>query len=366
MICRLIATAGGANELSELARTAVAIAPGEKCAAWQLAAGASLLEALDGRGSNVDELAGFGHDVREALGKFSAIFEEGRRVAVNPKADETSRLAAIRVLAREIKNVEGDLKLLAGMLGAQVPPRLQSAALSAMGRTNVAGVSQLLIGAWPKASPAVRSQMLDVLMSRPMWAMELLGAVDEGKIAANEIDANHRDKLTRSESAEIRSRVLAVLQVGRPTQRAAVVEQFREAVLLKGDARRGASHFAKLCASCHALGGQGNAVGPELSALTDKSAQAMLIAILDPNAAVESKYIYYIVDTRDGRNLTGIISEETSASVRVLQANGGTETVRRVDIKEMKSSKLSMMPEGLEMGLSTQDLADLIKYVQSN
>jgi putative heme-binding domain-containing protein len=92
----------------------------------------------------------------------------------------------------------------------------------------------------------------------------------------------------------------------------------------------------------------------------------MLIAMLDPNSAVESKYTYYTVDTRDGRNLTGIITEETSASVRILQANAITETVRRVDIKEMKSSKLSMMPEGLEMGLSTQDVADLIKFIQSN
>ncbi|HEV8605811.1 MAG TPA: hypothetical protein VGQ99_10620, partial [Tepidisphaeraceae bacterium] len=119
-------------------------------------------------------------------------------------------------------------------------------------------------------------------------------------------------------------------------------------------------------ASCHALGGKGNAVGPDLASLTDRSAGAMLVAILDPNAAVESKYTYYTVDTRDGRNLTGIINEETGASVRVLQANGITEVVRRVDIKEMKSSKLSMMPEGLEMGLTTQDLADLIRYVQSN
>ncbi|HEV8292416.1 MAG TPA: c-type cytochrome, partial [Tepidisphaeraceae bacterium] len=309
---------------------------------------------------------GFGHDVREALAKFSAIFEEARRVAVNAKADEASRLAAIRVLAREKKNVEGDLRLLAGMVGAQVSPRIQSAALSAMGRTNEKMMSELLVSAWAKASPAVRSQMLDVLMSRPMWAMGLMGAVEEGKIAANEIDANHRDKLTRNENGEIRSRAMAVLKTNQPTARAAVVEQYREAVLLKGDAAKGAGHFAKLCASCHALGGQGNAVGPDLNALTDKSSQAMLIAILDPNAAVESKYTYYTVDTRDGRNLTGIISEETSASVRVLQANGITETVRRVDIKEMKSSKLSMMPEGLEMGLSTQDLADLIKYIQSN
>ena len=145
-----------------------------------------------------------------------------------------------------------------------------------------------------------------------------------------------------------------------------MVEQYREAVLLKGDGGRGGVLFGKLCASCHALGGQGNVVGPDLSALTDKSSQAMLIAILDPNAAVESKYTYYTVDTRDGRNLTGIITEETSASVRVLQANAITETVRRVDIREMKSSKMSMMPEGLEMGLTSQDVADLIRFIQSN
>jgi len=366
MICRLIATAGGENDLAELSRAAVAIAPGEKCAAWQLAAGASLLEALDSRGSSVDELAGFGHDVREALGRFVAIFDEGRKITMNSKADEISRLAAIRVLAREKNNLQGDLKLLAGLLAPQVPPKVQSAALSAMGRTNEALVSDLLIAAWAKSSPAARSQMLDVLMSRPAWAMALLGAVEERKIAANEIDANHRDKLTRHENAEIRSHAMAVLESARPTARAAVVEQYKEAVLLKGDAGRGGVLFGKLCASCHALGGQGNVVGPDLTALTDKSAAAMLIAILDPNAAVESKYTYYIVDTKDGRNLTGIITEETSASVRVLQANAVTESIRRVDIKEMKSSKLSMMPEGLEMGLSTQDLADLIRFIQAN
>jgi putative heme-binding domain-containing protein len=252
------------------------------------------------------------------------------------------------------------------MLAPQVPPKVQSAALQAMGRTNEASVSDLLIVAWPKSSPAVRSQILDVLMSRPMWATTLLAAVEKEKIAANEIDANHRDKLARHDNAEIRSRAVAVLKTVHPTARTAVVEQYKESILLKGDAGRGGVLFGKLCASCHALGGQGNSVGPELSALADKSAQAMLIAILDPNAAVESKFTYYIVDTKDGRNLTGIITEETSASVRILQANAVSETVRRVDIKEMKSSKLSMMPEGLEMGLSTQDLADLIKYIQAN
>jgi putative heme-binding domain-containing protein len=213
----------------------------------------------------------------------------------------------------------------------------------------------LLLANWPKSGPALRGQILNVLMSREQWTKPLIDALGAGKIAFSEIDAAHRDRLRR----------LGV-NFAPVAQRTAVVEQYRAAISMQGDAARGKVHFEKLCASCHQFGGIGHAVGPDLKALTDKSGQAMLTAILDPNAAVESKYTYYIVDTRDDRMITGLIAEETSASVRILQANGVSETVRRIDIKEMKSSRMSMMPEGMEMGMTAQDLADLIKYIQSN
>src|SRR5687767_12922979 len=101
-----------------------------------------------------------------------------------------------------------------------------------MGRCNQGEVAEWLLKAWPKGSPALRSQVVDVLMSRPAWTERLVDAIQRGKITANEIDASHRDRLRRS-------------GVNFPAlgQRSAVVEQYREVVLLKGDAAKGGVLF---------------------------------------------------------------------------------------------------------------------------
>jgi hypothetical protein len=40
------------------------------------------------------------------------------------------------------------------------------------------------------------------------------------------------------------------------------------------------------------------------------------------------------------------------------------QTVPRAEVKSLTASKLSLMPEGLEQGMSAQDLADVIAFVQ--
>src|SRR5262249_25012183 len=150
----------------------------------------------------------------------------------------------------------------------------------------------------------------------------------------------------------------------RPTTRAEAMEQYKPTLTLKGNAANGATLFSRTCATCHAFREQGFAVGPDLAALNDRSTQALFIAILDPNAAVDRKFAYYTLHLKDVRNLSGIIAEETGPSLTILQANAVRETVLRSEIKSLKSSSLSMMPEGLEQGMTPQDLADLIRFVQ--
>ena len=41
------------------------------------------------------------------------------------------------------------------------------------------------------------------------------------------------------------------------------------------------------------------------------------------------------------------------------------DTIARTEITKLRSSGLSLMPEGLESGMSEQDLADLIDYVRA-
>jgi putative heme-binding domain-containing protein len=132
-----------------------------------------------------------------------------------------------------------------------------------------------------------------------------------------------------------------------------------------GNTNRGAQLFAKTCASCHQLGGVGHAVGPDLASLGDKSPQSLLIAILDPNRAVEARYVNYVALTKNGLTITGVLANETGNSITLLGPEGKQQVILRTDLEELVSSNKSVMPEGLEKDLGPQDLADLIAFIRA-
>jgi putative heme-binding domain-containing protein len=105
-------------------------------------------------------------------------------------------------------------------------------------------------------------------------------------------------------------------------------------------------------------------VAPNLAALTDRSAKALLIAIMDPNQAVEDKYVDYIVVTNDGRTFRGMMGLETDTHVVLHAGDNKQFTIPRSDIEELVSSGRSLMPDGFERQVDQQQLADLITYLQ--
>ena len=119
------------------------------------------------------------------------------------------------------------------------------------------------------------------------------------------------------------------------TSRQQVVDAYRPALGLKGRPDAGASHFKKLCASCHRLGNEGVEVGPDLATLNDRSPEALLIAILDPNRAFESRYAGFTVATDDGRVLSGLISGESASAVTLRLQEGRDVVLLRSQIDEL-------------------------------
>lgn len=284
--------------------------------------------------------------------------------ATQPDRPEAVRQAAIRLLGALARESEMRRQELLALLEADLPPALHRAVLDAMHRQAAADWPTHLLAGWPKRPPARRSEIIDLLVRREEWTLALLAALGEGVVSPAEVSASIRQRLLQHPSVEVRSRAQAVFAAARPADRAQVLARFQPALDLNGDPARGAAHFANLCASCHALRGQGVAVGPNLAALTDRRAAFLLTAILDPNAAVADPYVAYFVETRDGRSLHGLVSSETATSLTLVNAGGVPETVLRTEIREIRAANTSLMPEGLEAGLTPQDLADLIAYVQ--
>ncbi len=116
---------------------------------------------------------------------------------------------------------------------------------------------------------------------------------------------------------------------------------------------------------CHKLGDIGQAVGPDVASLANKSPEFLLTAILDPNRAVEARYADYIAVTDSGQTFTGMLAAETGTSITLVGQQGKQQTILRSELESLTASGKSLMPEGLEKDVSKQDLANLIGLLRS-
>jgi putative heme-binding domain-containing protein len=169
--------------------------------------------------------------------------------------------------------------------------------------------------------------------------------------------------LNTSGNKEVRTIAQKVLAGMNIAKRQDVVNQFMPALNLSGDFNHGKQIYEKLCISCHRLGGEGNALGPDLVTVQATGKEKMLGNILDPNREVAPQFQAFEVELKDGDSIIGLIANENANSVTVRQAFGKQEIVPRSNIKRIRNQNQSLMPEGLEAGMKMQDMADLLEFV---
>ena len=118
------------------------------------------------------------------------------------------------------------------------------------------------------------------------------------------------------------------------------------------------------CAICHKPE-QGQPPGPNLATLEDRSPVTLLVAILDPNREVKPNYVNFVLTTRDQQDFSGVVVNESANSVTIRRAGGGEDTVLRGNIATLRSTGLSLMPDGLDAAINYQQMADLLRFLQT-
>jgi putative heme-binding domain-containing protein len=206
--------------------------------------------------------------------------------------------------------------------------------------------------------------VLEALIRNPRRAAQLLDAVESARVRPGDIDPTRARRLIAMKDATIAARASKLLKDSLPADRKEVLEKYRPALTLSADALRGREVFTKHCANCHTVAGIGIQVGPDISDTRTKTPEMLLTDILNPNAAIDGNYISYTVTTKDGKSFTGVIASESDAGITLKRELSQVDTVPRSNIEELKSSGLSLMPEGLEKNVSVQEVADLIRFVK--
>jgi len=117
------------------------------------------------------------------------------------------------------------------------------------------------------------------------------------------------------------------------------------------------------CFQCHALGGAGGRVGPDLSGIgTSAQLDYLLESIVLPSKIVREGYTTAHVYTKDGKVLSGILQRETPKELVLRDPVRDDVVIQQSDIDEKKVGG-SLMPNGLDQSLTDAELADLTRFL---
>lgn len=139
--------------------------------------------------------------------------------------------------------------------------------------------------------------------------------------------------------------------------------------LASGDVRRGHSvfHSAKAaCASCHAMGYLGGRVGPDLSRIGSiRTERDLLESIVLPSASFVRSYEPVTAITSSGKAYNGLVKKELPGGILLSTTATEEILIAQEDLEELRPSRISVMPSGLDQQLSPQELADLIAFLKN-
>ena len=146
--------------------------------------------------------------------------------------------------------------------------------------------------------------------------------------------------------------------------RAKVVEQFRPALAKRGNAKLGRVTFEQRCAACHQLGGVGRNIGPDLKSVRANGAEKMLVSIIDPNREVAPQYVLHkVYSAKNRETIVGTIKYMSGSGIVMSLPDGSERQFIRSAADLVESTGLSLMPAGLEAGLSNSQMADLLAWM---
>jgi putative heme-binding domain-containing protein len=169
---------------------------------------------------------------------------------------------------------------------------------------------------------------------------------------------------------EVRQQAAALLkrlEVDTEKQKARLAEL--EPALSGGDAARGREVFfgkKAACSTCHAVQAQGGRVGPDLSKIAGiRTGRDLLESVVFPSASFARGYEPYLIRTKDGAILDGLIARETADAIYLFTVDRTEKRVARASIDVLQQGRTSVMPQGLDAALGREELRDLLAYLRS-
>ncbi len=287
----------------------------------------------------------------------AAIADLARAHLIDPRQSPDSRSDAAAVLVR-LARPDATEVLARTFFDPGTPDAVRAAAWPAID----AGQADAVWNAWPRFGAALRGRILDHAVARPAWHLPLLKAVAATRLGAMELTTSQAQQLRAATNAETRALALDTLGPPPPDRKAAIAARL-PALRLPGDRTVGETVFRQRCLTCHRHGAEGADVGPDRVTFRHLGKPTLLAGILDPNREVAPRFLAAAVTTTNGEIWQGLLLRDDPAGVALRLVGGQEIDLPRTRIASFERLARSLMPEGLETGLSDAEIAGLLEFL---
>jgi putative heme-binding domain-containing protein len=241
-------------------------------------------------------------------------------------------------------------------------PAIQSAAITTLTSYSDPRILTSFMARWSYLSPDLRKQIVAALLGRVERLNSVLDEIENGRIRLEDLTSTEINLLRADSDQSVRQRAVRLFGPLTP-HRPAVLERFAPALRLAGDRNNGREVFQARCANCHSTGDSGRNFGPDLSAMRVLSRDKLLSGIIEPGAELNPQFLTYVIETKAGQLRPGLLRRQNSKTV-IFSVSGDEDIVLpRSNIQSIQPQPWSLMPEGLEVGLTPNTMADVMEYI---
>ena len=242
---------------------------------------------------------------------------------------------------------------------------VRTVALGLLNNDNVSKESlpMLVKNIFEKGSTKEQQQILTVLGKLPLEktqiVLESLIEQLKEKQLLPDVSLELREAIETSNSDVLKTKIAAIKPVASP------MDEYLEA-LFGGNRGNGRNIFnynsAAQCVRCHALGGEGGSVGPNLAKIGSVlSREQLLQALIEPSARLAPGYGTVILKLKDGQEVTGVLIKENEYELVLTTSDAEPLVIALARITKRENMPSSMPPMGTL--LSKREIRDVVEFL---
>jgi putative heme-binding domain-containing protein len=297
----------------------------------------------------------------------ASAIDEALKIIADEKAPAGKR-AEYASLFGEVKQPKA-VPVLLETLSKTADDGLKASILTTLQAYSDSGIAGAVLAQYRNFNEDVRTVAQSLLVSRKLWAIALVDAVDRGEISPASLPLDTIRRLTIHRDDHLASLIQkhwGSVEGATSAEMQDLMGRYTTVLAGAGDPYPGKKLYMQMCGKCHTLHAIGGKIGPDLTTYKRDDIRQMLIHIVNPSAEIREGFETQIALTKDGRVVTGFLVEQDQQTVTLRSPDGQTVSLERAELEELNKSRKSLMPEGQLKELTDEQLRNLFAYLRSS